>query len=470
MDLLRAGRIVRGVTPVRGREKELAVLGDLLQAAAVSGAGRVAVVEGPAGIGKSRLLAAVAELAAGYGLLVAAGRADELDRVTPWAPLLGAVTSASPLSDAVDLSSLGDLVDRRLEVIDRFRGAFEVASSHRPILVVIDDLQWADPATLMALGSLPRQLFSYPVSWILARRPVPAIPQLRTLLARLEDDGGMGLRLGALDPAASAAVAADVLGAEPDQQAAALVAEAAGNPFYLVELLKATRGGALAREQLALPGAEAPVPRSFRSAVAAHLRALSPDASQFVKVACVLGRVFSLEEVAAMTGEPASRLLPAVEEALAAEVLIEEGDRIAFRHDLLRQAVDQDLPRPVREALHRDAGTALMATGAPLIRVASQLAAGARPGDEQAIAVLEQAIAELAGASPMAAADLAVRALDLIGPDDPRRAQMVARAVRPLGWAGRLDEALALGEGYLADHHPPRTLKPRSCWVCGWRG
>ena len=458
------------MTGVHGREPELAELGDLLKAA-VSGAGRVALVEGPAGIGKSRLLAAVAEMAADRGMVVAAGGADELDRVTPWAPLLAAVASAGPLSEAVDLGSLGGLVDRRLEVIDRIRAAFEAASSRRPILVMIDDLQWADPATLMALGSLPRQLFSYPVAWVLARRPVPAVPQLRTLLARLEDDGSVRLRLGPLDPAASAALAADVLGAEPDQQAAALVAGAAGNPFYVVELLKAARGVAPAGDGHPRPRAAATVPRSFRATVAAHLRALSPDASQFVKVACVLGRVFSLDEVAAMTGEPASRLLPAVEEALAAEVLIEAGDRLAFRHDLLRQAVDQDLPRPVREALHRDAASALMATGAPLIRVASQLVVGARPGDEQAIAVLEQAIAEVAGASPVAAADLAVRVLELIGPDDPRRAEMVAKAVRPLGWAGRLEEALALGEGYLAGHHPPPHVEAaillgvRLAWV-----
>lgn len=403
-------------------------------------------------------------------MLVGSGGADELDRVTPWAPLLAAMAGVPSISGAADPVALRDLVDRRLEVIRRLGAGLEEASSRQPVLVVVDDLQWADPATLLALGSLPRQLFSYPVAWILARRPVPAVPQMHLLLSRLADSGVTRLALGALDPAASAAVATDILGGALSGRQAELVTQAGGNPFYVIELLKTAPADGVPGRGSKVSGA-VDVPRSFRDAVAVHLHSLSESASQFVKVACVLGRVFSVAEVSAMTGDPASRLLSSVEELLAAEVVVADGNRLAFRHDLLRQAVYQDLPVPVREALHRDAATVLMDIGAPLLRVAGQLAVSATPGDERAITLLDRAVQELGGDSAGAAADLAMRVLELVAPDDPRRPDMVARAVRRLGWAGRVDEALALGEDYLAEHHlpPPAeaaiTLNVRMAWT-----
>ena len=135
--------------PLRGRGTERAIL-DQLVSGAVAGAGGIAVVEGAAGIGKSRLLAEAAERAAAAGLQVVAGVSDELDQVTPWAPLLRAIGSTSPalLSDA-DLAPLRTLVDQRLMMIEFIRTALEQASSRRPLLITLDDLQWADPATLL---------------------------------------------------------------------------------------------------------------------------------------------------------------------------------------------------------------------------------------------------------------------------------------------------------------------------------
>lgn len=77
------------------------------------------------------------------------------------------------------LASVRGLADQRLAVIDLIRATLEEASSRRPLLITLDDLQWADPATVLALGLLPVQLFSYPVAWILAQRPLPSSPQLK---------------------------------------------------------------------------------------------------------------------------------------------------------------------------------------------------------------------------------------------------------------------------------------------------
>ena len=236
--------------PLRGRGTEGAVL-DQLVSGAVDGAGGIAVVEGAAGIGKSRLLAEAADRAVAAGLQVAVGTSDELDRVTPWAPLLRALGSTSPalLSDA-DLAPLRALVDQRLMMIEFIRTALEQASSRRPLLITLDDLQWADPATLLTLGTLPVQLFSYPVAWILAQRPLPTSTALQSLAERLAEAGAARLHLGPLDPAAAAELATDALGTGPDPGVATLLARAEGNPLYITEVV---RGAAVSYTHLTLP-------------------------------------------------------------------------------------------------------------------------------------------------------------------------------------------------------------------------
>ena len=446
--------------PLRGRDSERAVLGRLV-AAAADGAGGIAIVEGAAGIGKSRLLAEAAQIAASLGVQAATGTCDELDQVTPWAPLLRALSSTSPiLVSAADLVPLRALPDQRLAVIECMRTALEQASHHRPLLITVDDLQWADPATLLALGSLPVQLFSLPVAWIVAQRPLPASPRRQSLTDRLAAAGADRLHLYPLDAEAVAAMIADMLGTRPDSAVADLLAKAEGNPFYIAELLRGTSQATTPTAD-ADPGLFSPalLPASLRSAVAAHLRSLPEPAQDLLKVASVLGREFTVSELAAMTGQPASQLMPPLEQALTAEVITEQADRLAFRHDLVRDAVYQDVPVPLRRGLHRDAATALLAQGAPVVRAATHLALGAQPGDEQAISVLTQAIGELSPTSATAAADLGLRVLDLTGPEDPRRPGLVATTVGLLGWASRVDEARALGEGYLLDHPQPAALE-----------
>ena len=127
------------------------------------------VLEGAAGIGKSRLLAEGCAQAAARGLMVAVGGGDELDQVTPWGMLLRALSSTTPaLVDSSKLNSLRGLGDRRFAVIEQLRSGLEQASGGRPLVVALDDLQWGDASTLLALSSLPLQLFSYPIGWLIA--------------------------------------------------------------------------------------------------------------------------------------------------------------------------------------------------------------------------------------------------------------------------------------------------------------
>jgi len=445
------------MTPLRGREAELARLNELARAAR-DGAGGVVVVAGAAGIGKSRLLAEAGQRAAAAGLLVAAGGADELDRVTSWGMLLRALAASDPpIMTAADLESLRGLTDQRLAVVERMRAAAERAAATRPLLIVLDDLQWADPASLLALGSLPVTLFSYPVGWLLALRPWPASPALDGVLERLEKAGLVRLHLGPLS-----APDHELTGTDADL--GQLIADAEGNPFYILQLLRATGP----QDAGHVTGA---VPARVRAAIVRHLRLLSPDARRFLQVASVLGREFTVTEVAAMTGEPAGGLTGAVEEALRAEMLAQVPAGLAFRHDLLRQAAYESLPVSARLAMHRDAGEALLRTGAPSVRVAAQLAIGARPGDAAAAVMIGQAATELTPSSPNAAADLALRALELAGDHDEYRPGLVLSATRALGLAGRISEAREVGERFLTNHRlPPAAeaelqLQLRQPWV-----
>ena len=452
------------MTPLRGREAELARLNELARAAC-EGAGGVVVVAGAAGIGKSRLLAEAGQRAAAAGLLVAAGGADELNRVTSWGMLLRALAASDPpIMTSADLESLRRLTDQRLAVVERMRAAVEQAAATRPLLIVLDDLQWADPASLLALGSLPVALFSYPVGWLLALRPWPASPTLDAMLERLDKADIVRLHLGPLSAPDALALARDHQLTGTDADLGQLIADAEGNPFYLLQLLRAA-------------GPEDPghvtdaVPPRVRAAIARHLRLLSPDARRFLQVASILGREFTVTEVAAMTGQPTGRLTGAVEEALRAEMLAQVPAGLAFRHDLLRQAAYESLPASVRLAMHRDAGEALLRTGAPTVRVAAQLAIGARPGDAAAAAAIGQAAVELTPSSPNAAADLALRALELAGDHDEYRPGLVLSAARALGLAGRVSEAREVGERFLASHRlPPAAeaelqLQLRRPWV-----
>ena len=343
---------------VRGRDNELAVLRELVDAVAC-GTGGVVRVEGPAGIGKSTLLAAVGRMAAGQRLIAAAAAADELDQVTPWGPLLRALAASDPpLLTAPDIESLRSSPEQRMAAIEILRAALEQVSPSQAVLVTIDDLQWADAATLHALGALAEQLFSYPVAWVLASRPRPTSAALDGLTARLDRAGARVLRLAPLAPDAVRQLAADLLGSDLKPAAEQLAAQAEGNPLFVVELLR-TLADEATHAGDGRGGQRESMRGSVRAVVAAYLRSLSAPARRPLDVGSVLGREFSVAEVAEMTGRPAVEWLAGIEEALAADVLTEAEDRLALRHDLLRQSVYADLPGSARQALHRDAAQAL---------------------------------------------------------------------------------------------------------------
>jgi AAA ATPase domain len=421
-------------SPPRGRAAEYEAVLSLLTSTRDS-EGKVLLVEGDPGMGKSLLLDTAARQARERGFPVVGVVADELSRAMPLAPLLGAVHVTETAAPSVDT------VLARLE---------ELATAG-PVLVAVDDVQWADQATMHAFRSMTRLLASYPLSWILtmARSPHPGTAEL--LFDQLEDDGATRIILGPLDPEAQIALISDVLGAAPDPALVELAVGAAGNPFILAEAFR----GLLDEKAIAVAGGRASltsaqVSERIQTLAAGRLKRLSARTRQFTETASVLGRSFRLEDVAEVLNQPPGALLGVLDEAVAAHLLMATADGLAFQHEFVRQAVTQLLPKPVKEALHWQFGHMLLMRGGSAVPAARHLLDGARPGDAVALAGLDRAVTELLPFAPGAAADLATGALVLTPPSDPERSARTATTVRTLTAAGQWDAAETLVRSALA--------------------
>jgi DNA-binding CsgD family transcriptional regulator len=433
---------------VRGRDRELDVVGELVGATA-RGKGGVLLIEGPPGIGKTRMLTETVAVARRAGLRVAAAEAFEGQRTVPFATLLTALLeSEQPIWTRDALTRLRDEPDCLFWLIEELQETLAAAALERPLLVALDDLQFADAGTLVALRALVPRTAALPIHWAFALRPGESRTELRDLLSRLED--ARRLRLEPLSETAVAAVVADRLDAPGEPAVLRLAGSAHGNPFLLVELLEGLReegrvtnvGGYARVRGDELPGRLA---ESMRD----RLDRLGADACQVVRVAAVLGQRFTADELAAVLDRRPSQLLEPIDEALRADLLSESGDHLSFRHELLREAVLRTLTRSVRRGLQREAATALIEHGAAPVQVAAALAESAEPGDEAAIEQLREAARSLSTTDAGAAADMSVRALELTLPDAPARGSLVAETLALLQAAMRDDEADALAASAL---------------------
>jgi DNA-binding NarL/FixJ family response regulator len=441
---------------LRGREASLETLGGQL-AAVRSGQGGITVVTGLAGMGKSALLAEAQSMAAGQGTRVFRGAGDPTGQIVPLGPLLEALTSANdPVVEPTVLRDLSQSPDQRFWLLREMQESLERAAMRVPLLVVVDDVQWADPATLIALGTLPRHLLPHPILWLLAVRSGELEPAVRAALTRLEAADAIKLTLNPLDENAIGLVAADLLGAAPDPALLTVLAGVRGQPFLLTELLRGLRDEKLI--QIADGVArltDLHLPASFYGSVEGYLARLSPDARSTLQVAAVLGSRFSADELAALTGLRPAALLGALREALTAGLLTEDADRLAFRHDLVREAVDASLPRSVRQSLRRRAITVMLSQGAPPADVAELVMEVAQPGDAGAVAILREAAAATGRVSSTMASQLSRRALDLTPAGDPGRGPLAAETIAYLVRSGQAAEAVRLITAAVGDMSDP---------------
>ena len=449
-----------GVEVVRGREAEQKMIRDLLRHAQ-RGAGGVLLVEGEPGIGKSLLLRNATDEAAEQGFSLAAGAADQLGQAIPFFALRAALRE--PLAGLAAGDPGRDLPDATAWWITQIRAHLEQRAAVVPVLVCLDDLHWASPATLAALRALPRDLKRHPVAWLLARSSTSQ-RAADYLFDLLEKDGAARVTLAPLDQDAVAAMLTDAFGAPPGQALADLARGASGTPSLVAELT----GGLRDDHAVHVTGgravlASARLPQRIHRFAQRRLEGLSQQARHLLVTAAVLGPAFRLEDAAEMLGQTPAMLLPAVEEAMDAAIMIAAEHTFTFRHELLRRAVGEMIPRPARKALHRQYGEILLTRGEPAARAASHLLQAAHSGDPASLAGLDQAAARTLCTAPQAAADLALRALELTPPADPAALSRAVAAVEAMTAAGRLDQAARLAGDLLARPLPPAAEDRLQC-------
>lgn len=414
------------------------------------------MVEGGAGMGKSRLLAEVAAMARRLSIRVGVGVADPGDSVVQLSVLMEALFAGpSPILSRAGLRDAHTSLEQRYWLLQDLEVLLERAALEAPLLVCLDDLQWADTGTAAALRALPASLATVPVAWVAASRPGQGSPEIRSAMDRLEREGAEKIVLGPLDQAGVAQLAADVLRAEPGRALLTMAERAGGSPFLLVELLSGLREEGLVRiESGRAELVEPRLPHRVTESMRRRLERMADPARQVATVAAALGRRFSLSDLAAMLDVSPSALLVPVEELIHAGLLVERDDKLCFGHDLIYEAVRASVPLSLRRALDRQAAAVLLAAGALPVEVATQLAASAEPGDEVAIATLLKAAEALGTTDPGAAADLSQRALELAPRQHPLRGPLVAKTAVWLHAAARGEEAKAFADTALRDVLP----------------
>jgi DNA-binding SARP family transcriptional activator len=355
-----------------GRAAPLATLERSLEQTLEAGA-RVAVVTGEAGIGKTRLLEEIAATAFARGVRVVLGRCYETEQPLPFRPWVDALRGDRPALDPSDLGRLAEGVRAQLGrlfpelptsatddgILPNDRGTlFEAVreliadlAAQGPLLVVLEDVQWADPMSARLLAFLGRRLGGLPVLLAVSARPEDAIetPVLQRAFAELRDVGNLDqVPLGPLNAEESLRLARAVhRGGDPrvlDRAAPGLWALSEGNPFVIVETVRMLRDEP---ERVPVPGS---LPPSVREAVEHRLARLSDPARSAATVAAVIGRAARFDLLRAASGLSEAEAAGAVEELVRRRVLDVRGELLDFCHDRLRRVV-HDAVLPHRRAL-----------------------------------------------------------------------------------------------------------------------
>ncbi|PVC76208.1 LuxR family transcriptional regulator [Streptomyces sp. CS081A] len=431
-------------TPLRGRDAELAFIEARLDALD-RGEGGIVRVEGPAGIGRSRMLEEAAAAARRRGTRVFEGAASPDEHVVPLGPFLdGVLADKGPLSGAVRLRDLAITPGQRFWLLQELGDRLRETVRNGPLLVVLDDLQWCDDLTLLTFHTLAAGLSSHAILWLVAVRGGSVPSGVRTTLDRIRRAGAHELALGALGDRATAQITEDVLGAAPDPDVLSVARRAEGVPQLLVELLGPLRedGAVTIENGVAGLSAGPPAPRVLPS-VERTLDQLSDEARELVRTAAGVGGPVTVGQLAELLGRSPAALIMALQESLDADLLAESGGRLAFRHNLIREAVGAGLPLPL-QAAEPPPGSAASSVDRP------GPPAGTAGRDAAEAERLRTEGAELESTAPGLAAERTLKALELTAADAPERPRAIAETIPLLWQTGRAAQARELGASALA--------------------
>jgi ATP/maltotriose-dependent transcriptional regulator MalT len=378
-----------------------------------------AQISGEPGIGKTYLLSELGRRADEQGWLVLSGRSAELERELPFALVIDAfdayLGSLDPqtferiapdeLSELAglfpSLRSLTDDPEQPSEAVERFRAhksvvdMIERLAARQPVLLLLDDLHWADPASIEQAGYVLRRPPEAPVMIVGSFRSGQADPALATAVEGALREGKVELiELGPLAPEDAAKL---VGGAKAD----GLYDSSGGNPFYLLQL---ARGGNHVPSSSEASGEG--VPAAVAAAIKGELGGLSDSTRDFAQAAAVVGDPFELDLAVETGGLSEPVALEALDEMISRD-LVRTGEvprSFQFRHPLVRSAIYETCSPGARLAAHQRAAEALSLRGAPASARAHHVEHAARYGDASAVEVLLEAGRQVAGRAPATAA------------------------------------------------------------------
>ncbi|GGM03586.1 AAA family ATPase [Dactylosporangium sucinum] len=412
----------------------------------VDGVGGCVWIDGEPGIGKSALVRRLLEMAAAAGCRSRTGRARPADHTAAYRSLARCLSARLPAGDASVAAE-----QRLLDLVERL-------CAGGPAVVVLDDLQWADDASLLTWRRLGERTGTAPLLLVAACRPVPRRRAVTLLRQHLADRRAMILEPAALEPVAASTLATALAGAVPGGRLRSLVDAAGGNPRYLRELIDG-----LVREHririadgtadLVDAGAEA---GTTAAAVAAHLGFLSPAVLDALRAATLLGSEFSVRDLSLVTGQPATSLSGVIREAFTAGVLTERGQLLTFRHPILINALYATIPASERADRHRRAATAMARAGLRPVLIAAQLRAAGAPADEWVPGWLGRVAPALTAQAPVEAVPVLEHVLQRPDLDGALRSELRWALAHGLVAAGRTPDAL----GVVAETLTAEALEP----------
>lgn len=448
------------------RETELEVITTRVARAAAGEAGLV-VIEGRAGIGKSRLLATLRARAEEDGLRVLAARGSELEREFPYGvvrqlfepPLMDPSRRerwlsgpAAPAGAVFDAAGEGG-PDASFAALHGLYWLVVNAAADSPLMVLVDDLHWVDRPSLRFLAYLAKRLEGMPTTLVTTFRSTDPGTDPAIVGEIVQDPAATVLRPAPFSDAATGALIGTRLGEDPDPAfIAACQSTSGGNPLLLEQLLRSLQDDHVPPRAESAGVVREIGPRAVSRTVLLRLARLSPAAARVAQAISVLGDRADLPIVAALTGLPESTVAEATGELGHAEILRQQLP-FAFVHPLVRDAVAHDMAPAARELLHARAAELMAAAGAPPEQVAAHLLEISPRGDAGVVESLRAAAAAAAGrGAPESAVALLRRALEE-PPEPALRAHLllelgrVESQVDGIAAAEHLTEALDLLDG-----------------------
>jgi DNA-binding CsgD family transcriptional regulator len=463
-----------------GRSGQIELLAEAL-ARASRGEVQLATIEGAAGIGKSALVDHVAMAAHERGFLVVECITDEFNGVRPFGPLIDGFRKRPELVEAsVRIRALleapgdgfspilmGIAPSSRESVIEAVCQMIEELLLARAILLIVEDVHWADDATLETIRRLSKGLRGYPLFFLVTSRPITTYTA--ALWGSVRNEGSLEIDLVELSDAESIELVSAELGYEVGDNLRSLVTSAGGNPLLLHDVVHAVseRGFSPdAYNDVALSS----IPSSLIERTRKTLRTLSHEQREVIQIASVLGTVSAIADVANMIGSTIGITRRVVVEAQRSGLLRLDGESLCFEHEMFRAAVEDSIAEPERVFLNRAAARMLIARNASGALVSLHLDRGklAEPFSQETEQMLAAWLVRSAAEVKTQAPSLAIDLLDKARLSDPElfdRPETQLIRLEAAAHSGRLQLAEEVGESLLRADLDPSIFVDASLWL-----